>query len=536
MRETFANRPTTAADYLAILRRRKWILLAPPLAAGIAAFALASRQDPRYEASAQVLVNRASVVCAITNACDPSTFDATRFLTTQASIARSPRLAARVVDRAGLPGVTAGSLLANSKVDPSATADLLHFSVRDGDPVRAAGLVNAYADEFNDYKTELDTQRLNEALTVLNERIKELRASGDTSSPAYDTLVQNRGQLETVLNLLANNTSVLQPAGGAAKVSPKPKRSAILGLLLGLVVGVALALLAESLDRRVRSEEEVDNALDLPLLARIPGPGRRLRKNNELLMLDDPSNVHAETFRKLRTSLEFVNADAGAKTIMVTSAVDREGKSTTVANLAVAMARGGRNVALVDLDLRRSMLDRFFGVNPRPGITDLAIGRVEPVDAMRPIPLGAAPASLNGRKSASTGPFNGRSTLEGLLHLFPAGTLPPSAGEFLQDTRLATALHEIAGRFDVVLIDTPPLLAVGDAMVLSAHVDAIVVVTRLGRVQRPMLHELARQLQACKAAVLGYVVTGVGHGDSYRYMYEQYAHEAETATRDRQHA
>jgi tyrosine-protein kinase len=536
MRETFANRPTTAADYLAILRRRKWILLAPPLAAGIAAFALASRQDPRYEASAQVLVNRASVVCAITNACDPSTFDATRFLTTQASIARSPRLAARVVDRAGLPGVTAGSLLANSKVDPSATADLLHFSVRDGDPVRAAGLVNAYADEFNDYKTELDTQRLNEALTVLNERIKELRASGDTSSPAYDTLVQNRGQLETVLNLLANNTSVLQPAGGAAKVSPKPTRSAILGFLLGLVVGVALALLAESLDRRVRSEEEVDNALDLPLLARIPGPGRRLRKNNELLMLDDPSNVHAETFRKLRTSLEFVNADAGAKTIMVTSAVDREGKSTTVANLAVAMARGGRNVALVDLDLRRSMLDRFFGVNPRPGITDLAIGRVEPVDAMRPIPLGAAPASLNGRKSASTGPFNGRSTLEGLLHLFPAGTLPPSAGEFLQDTRLATALHEIAGRFDVVLIDTPPLLAVGDAMVLSAHVDAIVVVTRLGRVQRPMLHELARQLQACKAAVLGYVVTGVGHGDSYRYMYEQYAHEAETATRDRQHA
>jgi Mrp family chromosome partitioning ATPase len=537
MRETFANRPTTAADYLAILRRRKWILLLPPIAAGIAAFALSTRQDPVYEATASVLVSRTSVVSAITNVGDPSAGDPVRFLTTQANIARSPELASRVVDKSAVR-ITPGGLLSESDVQPSDSADLLYFSVRDGDADRATLLANTYAREFTGYKTELDTRRINEALQVVTDRINILRARGETTSSAYETLVQNQGQLETVGKLLANNTSVLKPASGAAKIRPTPTRDAILGVLLGIVVGLSLGLLAESLDRRVRTEHEVDETLGLPLLARIPRPSRRLRRHNALVMLDDPSNAHAETFRKLRTSVEFVNADVGAKTIMVTSAVDREGKSTTIANLAVALARGGRNVALVDLDLRRSMLDRFFHVNPRPGVTDLAIGRASAKDAMRQIPLISPAAAkhppLNGRRPASRASFNGRASVQGVLQLFPAGTLPPSAGEFLQDTRLTDALHAIAERFDIVLIDAPPLLAVGDAMTLSTDVDAIVVVTRLGRVQRPMLHELARQLRAVRASVLGYVATGAEHGDSYSYMYETYAHD-ELIARDKQH-
>jgi Mrp family chromosome partitioning ATPase len=108
------------------------------------------------------------------------------------------------------------------------------------------------------------------------------------------------------------------------------------------------------------------------------------------------------------------------------------------------------------------------------------------------------------------------------LHLLPAGTLPPSAGETLQDERLLAVLDELAAKFDIVLIDAPPLLAFGDTMTLSSHVDAIFAITRLGRVQRPILHEFARQLAACQARLLGYVLTGVEQSESYRYMYEAY--------------
>jgi Mrp family chromosome partitioning ATPase len=293
------------------------------------------------------------------------------------------------------------------------------------------------------------------------------------------------------------------------------------------VVGLGLAFLAEALDRRVRSEHEIDEALGIPLLARIPRPPRALQKTNSLVMLQESTGAQAETFRKLRTSLEFVNPDGAARTIMVTSAVEQEGKSTTIANLAVALARGNRRVAVVDLDLRRPYLSRLFHVSGRPGITDVALKRAELSDALRPIALATGireRASLNG--DGGGGASNGRTASDGLLHLLPAGTLPPAAGEMLQDERLLGVLDELATRFDVVLIDAPPLLAFGDTMTLSTRVDAIFAITRLGRVQRSILHEFARQLQSCQANLLGYVLTGVEHSESYRYMYEAYEYYA----------
>jgi len=242
-------------------------------------------------------------------------------------------------------------------------------------------------------------------------------------------------------------------------------------------------------------------------------------------MLAEPKSVHAETFRKLRTSLEFVNFERDAKTIMLTSAGPREGKSTTVANLAVAFARAGRRVALVDLDLRRPFLHSFFNVNGNHGITDVVVERVDLDQAIRPVALPSGSARGkdqvgNGRPSPSGGPgaSNGRTDAEGVLHLLPCGTIPPAADEFLESERVSLVLEELAGKFDVVLIDAPPLLAVGDAQTLSAKVDAIVVVARLG-IHHRQLQEFARQLRNCRAAILGFVLTGVSHGDSYSYGY-----------------
>jgi polysaccharide biosynthesis transport protein len=531
MTEAFSIRPTTVADYLAILRRRKWIVLLPPVAAALAAYVLSMGQSPLYRASAEVLVNRLLVVAAQTGV-DPTGGDPDRFLQTQASIARSPELAERVANRSGVPGMTAGRVLGESSVTPSSEADLISIAVEDEDANVAVRLANTYATEFADDTEERATRSIDEALVGVREQLKALADRGQTDSAAYSELLLDQSKLETNRSLFAGNTDVLQPADGAGKIKPRPQRNAILGFLFGGVVGLALAFLAEALDRRVRDEHEIDAALGLPLLARIPQPPRALRKTNDLVMLRDASGAQAETFRKLRTSIEFVNPDGAARTIMVTSAVEQEGKSTTIANLAVALARGNRRVAVVDLDLRRPFLSQLFHVGGRPGITDVAVKRATLADALRPIAL-ATPiqeqASQNG-----DGTSNGRTVSEGLLHLLPAGTIPPSAGELLQDERLRAVLDELASRFDVVLIDAPPLLAFGDTMTLSAHVDAMFAITRLSRVQRPILHEFARQLKSCQATLLGYVVTGVEHSESYRYMYEAHEYYARRTPSDKE--
>ena len=528
MGEAFSNRPTTVADYLAILRRRKWIVLLPPIWAAVVAYLLSTGQSPVYRATSEVLIDRSLI--GISGG-DVTQGDVQRYLTTQARIARSPDLAKRVAAASGVANMTPGRVLGESSVAAAGDSDVLFFSVEDEDPGAAARVANAYATEFTGFTKERNTEAIDEALEKLTAQITALENRGQSSSAAYALLLQEQVQLSTVGRRSADIASVLQPADGAGKIRPRPQRNAMLGFLFGAVLGIALALLAEALDRRVRNEHEIEEALGLPLLARVAKPARKLQKSDDLVMLREPASPHGETFRKLRTSIEFVNPNGAARTIMVTSAVEQEGKSTTIANLAVALARGNRRIALVDLDLRRPYLSRLFHVGGRPGITDVAVGQAELADAIRPIGLAAVTSDLaarNGRKPAN--PSNGRSNVDGLLHLLPAGTIPPSAGELIQDGRLLAVIDELAAQFDFVLIDAPPLLAFGDAMTLSTHVDAIFAITRLGRVKRPILHEFARQLKNTQSTLLGFVLTGVEQSDSYRYMYEGYGYDVQKAT------
>lgn len=535
MSEAFANRPTTLADYAAILRRRKWIILALPIVAAVSAYLVSATQSSLYQANAKVLVNRTSIVSAIAQVSDPAIGDPTRFLATQASVARSPALAARVARAAHIRGVTGGELLGASSVNPEANADILDVTVSWPNADGAVRLANAYAVGYTRYKTQLDTERVNHALAIVRQQIKDAKSSGTTSSETYNTLLQYQAQLETIGTLLAGNTSVLKPAEDAAKIRPKPLKRAVLGGLLGIVLGIALALLAEALDRRVRSEEELEQVLGVPLLGRVPAPPRHASDVNELVLITEPESIEAESIRRLKTSIEFLNLERGARTIMVTSAVPREGKSTTVANLAVAFARSGRRVALVDLDLRRPFLHRFFRTGVGLGMTDILVGSETVAGALRPLAVAGGvmpvPPSRNG-KPRTAGPRTEPAAAQTTLSLLPAGTVPSTGIESLSDVleneRLSSVLDELADQFELVLVDTPPLLSVGDAMSLTARVDAVLLVLHTG-IQRPLVHELARQLHSSQAPTLGFALTGVapageGYGDAYGY--ETYGYEA----------
>src|SRR5262245_3546604 len=378
--------PTTLSDYLAVLRRRKWIIIITIAFALVAALVVSQAQSASYRATSKVVLDRANIAPAITRVTDPSTLgnDPNRFLTTQAGLARSPVLARRVVRAAGVPGITASTFLADSKVAAASNADILNMSVARPDDAEAIKLTNSYAREFTAFKADFDTAKVNQAIRGLRARMRRLASQGvSPRSTAYATLLENETNLETVGRLLASNAQVLKEADQAEQISPRTRRNVLLGVVFGAVIGLGLAILAEALDRGVRREEEIEEALDLPVLARIPPPPRNLRRANRLVMVAEPNGVEAAAFRKLRANLDFVNHKRRARTIMLTSSIPREGKSTTAANLAVALARGGRHVALVDFDLRKPFLHEFFRVRRDPGVTDVVLGDVPLREAMR---------------------------------------------------------------------------------------------------------------------------------------------------------
>ena len=510
MQEQPAN-ASSLRDHLRVVRRRKWIVLSVAVLVPAAAILFSLQQPKLHEASAEVLLSRQNIAAALTDTPDATlSQDAERLVETQASVARVPRVAARVLEKVGVEDRTPQDFLDSSSVSPQRNADLLEFTVTDRSPELAIRLATEYARQFTTYRRELDTTALRRAREELDRRLTDLELNDERGTPLYASLVEKEQQLRTMEALQTANAFVIRSANEASQVQPRPIRNAILGLALGLVLGIALAFLWEALDTRVRSADEIAEQLGLPLLARVPAPPRQLRKANRLVMLADPKGTHAEAFRMLRTNLEFANLQREARTIVVTSSVEEEGKSTTAANLAVAYARAGKRVALVDLDLRRPFLTRLFDVDATwPGLTNVALGHVPLHAAMRWIAVAPSPP-----RGPST---NGHGPVEDVLELLPTGPLPADPGEFVASGVLADILTELASQVDIVLIDAPPLLHVGDVMTLSARVDAVLLVTRMNVVRRPMLAEVRRILESSPAAVLGFVVTGAHLEEGYSY-------------------
>ena len=535
-----AGHAATLRDYLHVVQRRKWIILQAVVLVPLAAVLFSLHQQSLYQAQAQVLLSAQNLAAQLTNTQSTGiNLQPDRIAQTQAGVARVPAIAARVVQNVPRANLTVDELLGSSSVTTSPNADLLTFSVTNHDPALARKLVDAYAKQYTIYRRQLDTAAIQTALKSVNARIRELRRGGGRGA-LYASLVERQQTLATMQALQTSNAVVVKRADKAAQVQPKPTRNGILGLALGIVLGLGLAFLWEALDTRVRRAEEIGERLGgLPLLARIPVPGRRLRSDKKLVMLEQPAGPQAEAFRMLRTNLDFVALDRDVKVIMVTSAVEQEGKSTTIANLAVALARAGQRVALVDLDLRRPFIDKFFGLEG-PGVTQVALGHASLDEALVRIAIaepGAEATAANGNGNGN-GKRNGRgSLLRGILEVLPSGPIPPDPGEFVGTHALAEILAELRERADVVLIDAPPALHVGDALRLSSRVDAILLVARMKIVRRHTLAELARQVATVPTPVLGFVVTGAeeeegyGYGRRYGHYYSRASEQQEQAVR-----
>jgi capsular exopolysaccharide synthesis family protein len=515
--------------YLSVLRRR-WTAIALLVVLGTGlAVALSVRQDEQYRAESRVLIRQRSTETLFTDDQPRSAQDTERDLNNEIEVLESGTIA-ELVDDVYDGSIDTDDVEASVSSDRS---DVVTVSVSSTDPDEAARLVNLYVETYIEARRQ---QRVDELLAAgveiqgqvdeLTVQIAEARAPltaaeealaadpGDEELAAQRDEVAERiadqlaplesqqafyqQQLED-LELTANITSsggaqvltVAEPA--TVPASPKPLHDGVIGLVLGLGLGIFAAFLLDNLDERIRGASDLERASGgLSALALIPEVEGKLEPSF-VAARDDPRSPAAEAFRSLRTSVRFAGLDRPLKVIQVTSASTGEGKTTVVANLAVALAQGGDRVALVCCDLRRPKIHERFDETLAPGFTDVIFGDALLSQAVRP-------SDAN-------------------VYVLPAGSSPPNPSELLSSQRALAVIAAMAETFDVVLLDTTPVLPVTDALVVSRLVDATLVVIDARLTKRNALRRTLQLLGQVNAPLLGIVLNGVRPGAAYGYGY-----------------
>ena len=439
--------------YLGVLRRRLIPLLLCVVAGLAGGYYVGNAPDKTYAATSRALVNLPVASGEVQDTLAGTQLSGS-FIQTYASIATSRAVAERMKGQLGLPETVEAlqGKLAAAQVEGTFLIDI---PVTDRDPVRARILADTAAVALGDTVTELEQGKANAVQAQLLDRAAE-------------------------------------PSG---PVSPRPRLSLALGLALGLAVGVALAALLEALDRTLKTVAQGEQAFGAPLLALVP----QRRADARLVVVgDDPTAVAGEPYRALRTSVQFLDTDAPVRTILITSATPGDGKTTTAANFALALAASGQSVCVVDLDLRRASLADAFGLEGVVGFSSVIRRAVALEDALQQWDDGLA--------------------------VLPAGRpLPPNPSEILGSQATSRLLEDLLQLVDVVVIDSPPALPVTDAVALSNAVDAVILVARHGTTLRSAAAETSRRLAAVGAPVAGFVLNAVpgrdarGYYTDYRY-------------------
>jgi capsular polysaccharide biosynthesis protein/Mrp family chromosome partitioning ATPase len=551
--EPAAPREALLREYLDILRRNRWVVLAAVIIVPAVAIMLSLAQPVRYAATARVLLNTqnlASSSLATTQQVPASPVPPDRVADTQAQLARVTTVMQRVQRSGSAAGMTIQQLLSSSSVSSDPNADLLSFTVTAATPERAEAIATAYATAFTRYRSGLDTAPVRRAQAHVQTLLTELEAQGRTGSSLYRSLQAKDQSLQSLEVLRTSNATVVQQAMTATQVQPKTARNALIGIALGLLLGIALAFLRQALDGRVVTAREVSSVLGLPLLGRLSGVPRTVRRQDALVTVVEPNSRLSQAYRVLRATIDSMmprRVQPGQETarliaikqdppremchlIAITSATSGEGRSTTVANLGVAFARAGRRVLLVNADMRRTTaerptsLDRLFGLDLEVGLADIVRHQtgVDGALAHRDVSLRH---DVEGPETENPAADDGlvEDGFRTSLWVLPAGSSPMSdLGDPTTSSRLDDLLEELASRFDVVLIDVPPLLLSADSLELVRRADAAVVVVRANRVAESTLAELARVLASSPVYKMGFVLTD-SNEDRYTSARERFA-------------
>jgi tyrosine-protein kinase len=445
------ERAVELSDYLDILRRRWLGVVIITLTTLALASAVTLAMPKKYTATTRLFIAVAGE--SVTDLAQGSNF-AEKQMSSYAEVATSPRVLAPVIGELHLrttPKELAESVEATVPVETV----ILEIEATDPDPTRAADIANAVGRELAKATADLSPQ-------------KEYGTEAVVATPIAAAEVPDKAS------------------------SPKIIQNLAIGLILGLLLGLGVAMLRHVLDTKVRNENDVRALTESPILGVVAYDQEV--SSHPVILRDRPLAAPSEAVRRLRTNLQFIDIGHRSKSIVISSSIPGEGKSTIAINLAVSLADAGARVILVDADLRRPSIAEYLGIEGGVGLTTVLIGRAQVEDVVQPL---------------------GRTSLD----LLPAGQIPPNPSELLGSTAMAELLEQLSTSYDMVLLDSPPLLPVTDAVVLSNLAGGALVVVGVDRIHRPQLQQSLESLETAGAHVFGVVMNKIARREAAAYAY-----------------
>jgi capsular exopolysaccharide synthesis family protein len=510
-------------DYLRVLRRHKWLMAITVVVCLSVALGVSLSKAPVYSTSTQIILERRLVDRLFVPTEQQSEESSNRKRANEIQVMSSPEVRAKVEELLGREAEPV-------TFTPLAGTDVVVVGVRGRTPRKIAKTANAFAETYITVRTEQTINELNQAAQQIQARITEVEgkiaivdqslsaappiqtivngrniAPADPRETERASLIAQRDAFARSLDQMRVGVSVAQQTGArvlsearvpAEPVNQDPVRNVGAGLALGIVLAIALAFLREYLDDSVKTKEDLEAATGLTVVGIVPVISDwKKRDNTPLISMAQPRSPAAEAYRSVRTSVEFLSLDQPMGTVQVTSALASEGKTSTLANLAVTFARAGQRVIVLCCDLRRPRVHEFFGLSNRVGFTSVLLGDTPLAQAIQPadpeLPIG----------------------------LVASGPLPPNPAELLASKRAVDVIEDLDRRCDLLLIDSPPVLPVTDALVISGLVDGVLLVANAGSSTRRGTKRAAELLRQVEAPLIGSILNGVGSKLDYGFTY-----------------
>lgn len=482
-----------------VIRERWWVIVLVCLVVGGLAYGASLVLAPRYSATAEVTYAPEQARLASQALSSAGASAGVHNLMSDALSISTLGFAQRVRDSLGV-GTDPAVLLATVKITPKTDVDVISIKASGGDAAVAVRTANAFADQFVQERQDTATQALTEARKLVQARIDSLTPA--EKDLAYGVaLAQRRDDLEVLISMKIGDYAVLQPATTPpAPYFPRPVLSLEIALVVGLILGLALAVLLDYLDPRVKDQHTLERLLEMPVIGTIPAPTRRARRRSAgdpAIGFGEGHEPLLESMRMLRSNLGMLGLGDTKRTVLVTSPIAAEGKTTLAVNLALIMALSGHRVVLVDADLRNPAVHRRLGLPNARGLADALsqdgswTADVQSVDLSRFVSRYMKLVREPARFLCIT-----------------SGLLPSNASELLESEALPRMLREMEELSDYIVVDGPPLLAASDSLVLAQQVDAVVLSSKLGLVTDADVLQAKRLLGQAQVDVLGVVVSG----------------------------
>jgi capsular exopolysaccharide synthesis family protein len=478
---------------LRIVRRRKIIVLQALIGVPLIALALTATQSKEYTATATLLFRQTPASIGETS----GVVDPTREAATNGELVALPVVAEEAAKSVN-DAIPAGEILESVEVVPSANADTAAVSATTTSAQRSADIANAYGAAYISFRRQADRAQVQDAIDLAEESLEQMSLV-ELNGAQGEALKKQLDQLKLDQALQTGGAELVQRASAPTEPSsPSLARNVGLGIVLGALLGFGLAALLERVDRRVRSSEEMEELYGLPLVGRIPRSKRLSGNKSEGL---GTQTLEGEAFRSLRANLRYFAVDSDLHSLLIVSPEEGDGKSTVARGLAMTMAEMGDHVVLVEADLRKGSEFRQVTGQPADGLANVLTGT--PLNRV----LIHVHVGVPGQGEVRA------------LAVLPSGPVPPNPSELLESQRMRDVLIELHNQFEFVILDSPALGAVSDALALVPEASEIVVVGGLGKTTRDAAGELTKQFSLLDKQPVGVIVN---FAEAERAKYSHY--------------